>query len=212
MGLNGDLQFQDTPCQSNAKESALTTDYDQRGFLKKWFKIPTGSSRATCDNDACKCGNQKLYFSYRSESALPKMVDGLINAWSRYKNIDKGASRDVRRSAACSIRMHQKAFEISYNKFNQENKKKKRGTALAQKNKNSCQSKRDNTREERIKKLMSPPYNQSRNLAERNTPRYTHMGNPCDRAYKAATRALPGAYDIQGRLSSDAFASIERLK
>ena len=213
MDPSGALQFQDYPCEEGTKESALATDYDKRGFLKKWFRIPSGSARPICEKNVCKCGEEKVTFFDLQGSAVVKTVDGLINAWDSYKSLEKDVSRERRRSAACRVRIHQKAFNISYERYTQKDNQNQRSLKKAQEEKESCNEDRNQKREAKIKKLMSPPYNQSRQLAVRNVPIRTHMGNPCDKAYRKSTDSLPVSYRHSSMSKrGEVYATIERLK
>ncbi len=210
---DGSVGFQGTPCQFEATESTISTDYTGRGFLKKWFKIPPTSSQVKCDDKFCLCGNEKVHTGWwRPEAAVPKMVEGLLSSWQSYENLPEGSSREERRRAVCRIRIHQEAFNISYEKFSKESQDSKKGLKKAQESKESCQEERDNKKEEKIKRLMSPPYSQSRRLAERNSAYAQHLGNPCNRSFDGAVAKLPQRLNVNSTTTDDAYASIERLK
>jgi hypothetical protein len=208
---DGATEFQDVPCELHSKESTLSTDYNERGFLKKWFKIPLVSGQVKCDAKVCSCGDEKVNISWwRAENAVPKMVDGLLSAWQTYKTLPKNATRDIRKTAGCGIRTYQEAFNISYQKFTKESLQTKNGLNKARDSKETCQKDRDDKLERRIQESMSPPYNQSRRLAEINSAYPSHMGNPCIRLYNSNVSKLP--QNVGSLTKGEVHASLERLK
>lgn len=210
-GADGAYAFQGLPCEDATQQVQIESDRDYRGLLKKWFKKPAGSSLVRCENQVCVCEDYKIRYGHTPENALPKIVDQLIAAWDDYSSSLTYDNKEGNYIKGCYIRMYQKAFNLNYKKFLQDvNARNGKRNSISQR-RTECNQQAKEQRERQIKKYMSPPYNQSRRLAEMNLPTFSHMGDDCHRKLDNESRGVLPAFYTE-KHETDAMASIERLK
>lgn len=122
----GKTVYQATPC-ANGKQTVLKTTKHDTGLHATWFaRPPLLPDSATCNSQACQCGEQTLPLSGNIHDNVEKSLTGLINDWQHHHTLyssyltltseeqKTAIDRPDIANAACMITMHQAVIKQSY--------------------------------------------------------------------------------------------------